>query len=54
MFSALDLLQINNKTMLKMFIVTCDYDVFDIEGWVVGVAVRANRLYLANKSAGHY
>ena len=28
------------------------YDVFDVEGWVVGVAVSANRFSIVYKSAG--
>ena len=28
------------------------YDVFDVEGWVVGVVVRASRYYTANQSVG--
>lgn len=32
---------------------SCNYDVFDFEGWVVGEAVRAKQYYIANKSEGH-
>ena len=52
-FVTLNLLQTNSNTLSKIFIVTCNYDVFDHKGRVVGEAVSASQQYIANKSAGH-
>ena len=52
-------LLLNNIETFNLFFPNtayCQYAIksFDHEGRAVGVAVRANRLYLASKSAGHY
>ena len=51
-FATLDLLQIDFISSVPIFYFLFVIKSFDHEGWAVGVAVRANRLYLASKSVG--